>query len=61
MLYFNEWSAPDAVDDVFADWRTRFFGPHYDRLLAAKRAAYDARRPPRGSCKRRGDIFVKKL
>ena len=37
--YFNEWSAPDALDDVFADWRTRFFGPHYDRLLAAKRAA----------------------
>ncbi|KAH8050110.1 hypothetical protein JL721_11475 [Aureococcus anophagefferens] len=37
--YFNEWSAPDALDDVFADWRTRFFGPHYDRHLAAKRAA----------------------
>lgn len=29
--------------------------------LVAKRAAYDARRPPRGSCKRRGDIFVKKF
>ena len=25
----------------------------------AVRAAYDARRPPRGSCMRRGDIFVK--
>lgn len=36
--YFNEWSAPNAEDDVFADWRERFFGDHYDRLNAVKRA-----------------------
>ena len=28
--------------------------------LPAKAAEYDAKRPPRGSCKKRGDIFVKK-
>ena len=37
--------------DGFAQW---------EQALAAKASEYDSRRPPLGSCKKRGDIFVKK-
>ena len=50
-------------DDFMRELMREFLGEaalEWEASLAARSALYDLQRPPCGSCKRRGDIFVKK-
>ena len=50
-------------DDFMRLLMEKVLGPEFTEWevsLEAKRASYAAKRPPPGSCKKRGDVFVKK-